>query len=602
MCGIYGYFHEDKNNVELSLLKKMGESIVHRGPDDEGIFVGAGVALGNRRLSIIDVNGGAQPFYSEDRNIIVVQNGEIYNYLELTNELKQEGILCKTKSDTEVILHLYCKYGIYFIKKLNGMFSIAIYDKRQDALFLIRDRLGVKPLYYYYENKLFLFASEIKALLQLNIPKIVNKEALCHFLSFNYILPPYTIFKNIYHVNPGTYVKVTPKGKEEIVWWDLSKIHTEYIESESLLIEEFNEILSDAVKLRLRADVPCGTFLSGGIDSSAVTGFISKFEKNVKSFCIGFEDSYFDESKYAEIAAKRFNTEHHLKIVKPEMMDLWPMAIYFCDQPHGDVSFLPTYCVSKLASDYLKVVLTGDGGDELFAGYDKYKDFFTLSDINLYSEHEFYKNYFEKITLFSEQAIRKLLKDKHYNENSSYDLYKNELDKVSHMDRINQALYFDCKYLLPGNNLVKPDRMGMAASVEARTPFLDYRMVLFAFNVPGKYKLRSGITKYICKKAIKDLIGDELLNRKKQMFTVPIGEWMKTNIGIKYKNLIMENNSICSDFFDLSYINKMFNKHLSGQKNFTRELRAIISFEIWGRIFIHNDYDKGEKCLKSIGN
>lgn len=589
MCGIYGYFHRYKQIIAPHILEKMGSSISHRGPDDFGVFVDNGVALGNRRLSIIDIEGGKQPFYSEDKNIIVVQNGEIYNYLELTNELKDEGMFCKTKSDTEVILRLYEKHGISFISKLNGMFSIAIYDKRQDALYLIRDRLGVKPLYYYDDGRCVFFASEIKAILAADIPRKVDLKSLNAYLTFNYVPPPVTMFKDVFHVTPGSYMKITVNRIEENTWWKLCDVRPNNVKTEQQWVDEFNEIFFDAVQLRLRADVPCGTFLSGGIDSSSVTGFIHKSGKAVKSFCIGFDDPRFDESKYAEIAAKRFNTEHYLEIVKQNMLELWPMVIYFCDQPHGDISFIPTYSVSKLASKHLKVVLTGDGGDELFAGYDKYKNFFSANNVSLYSNKEFYDNYFNEVSLFSKETLVKLFKNYIPSENLAYNLYENELNKVSHMDRINQALYFDCKYLLPGNNLVKPDRMGMAVSIEARTPFLDYRMVEFAFSMPGNYKLKNGETKYICKKAVSNLLGDELLNRKKQMFTVPIGEWLKSDLAVKYKQLVVDKDSICNDFFNLPYICKMFDEHRVGKANFTRELRAILSFEIWGRIFIKND-------------
>jgi asparagine synthase (glutamine-hydrolysing) len=591
MCGIYGYFHRHKQQLAPAILEKMGASIFHRGPDDGGLFVGDGVALGNRRLSIIDIEGGKQPFYSEDGNIVVVQNGEIYNYLELADELKSEGVFCQTNSDTEVILRLYERHGMSFISKLNGMFSISIYDKRQDALYLIRDRLGVKPLYYYDDGDLFVFASEIKSILKADVPRQVDVQALNSYLTFNYVLPPSTLFQGIYHVLPGSYVKITTNGMENKTWWDLSSFETDCLKSEQQWITEFNDILLDSVKLRLRADVPCGAFLSGGVDSSTIVGLIDRLGKKIKSFCIGFSEPRFDESKYAEFAAKKFNTQHYLEVAKQDMLELWPMVTYFCDQPHGDVSFMPTYVVSKLASKHLKVVLTGDGGDELFAGYDKYKDFFDANDVDLYTNSEFYHNYFSGIGLFSAETKAKLLKNYDHENDLSYGLYESEMKKVAHMDRINQALYFDCKCLLPGNNLVKPDRMGMAASIEARTPFLDYRMVELAFAMPGGYKLHNGETKYIYKKAVRELIGDELLNRKKQMFTVPIGEWLKTECAEKYRQLVVESGSISEEFFNIPYVCQMFDEHRSGAANFTRELRAILSFEIWGRIFIKNNYD-----------
>lgn len=406
MCGILGYFDQNKNAMEESTLQAMGNVIAHRGPDDHGIFHKPGVALGNQRLSIIDLDQGHQPFVSDDGQISVVQNGEIYNYIELAKELADEGRPCKTHSDTEVLLRLYERDGIDFIHKLNGMFTIAIYDGRKDELLLVRDRIGVKPLYLYEQNNRFLFASEIKSILAAGIPREMDPEALYHFLTYNYVPPPFTMFKGVRHLMPGEAMRIGRNSSQTFKWWDLGQISTE-TKSESAWIEEFNDVLEDAVRLRLRSDVPFGAFLSGGVDSSSVVGYMAQnMSEPVNTFCIGFHEKKFDESAYAQEASDRFQTRHVMEKMDPNMMDLWPLATYFCDQPHGDVSFLPTYRVAELAVKHVKVVLTGDGGDELFAGYDKYRNFFRTPGVNTMDEKEWRNTYYRNITLFGDEARR----------------------------------------------------------------------------------------------------------------------------------------------------------------------------------------------------
>lgn len=364
------------------------------------------MALGNQRLSIIDLDQGHQPFVSDDGQISVVQNGEIYNYIELAKELADEGRPCKTHSDTEVLLRLYERDGIDFIHKLNGMFTIAIYDGRKDELLLVRDRIGVKPLYLYEQNNRFLFASEIKSILAAGIPREMDPEALYHFLTYNYVPPPFTMFKGVRHLMPGEAMRIGRNSSQTFKWWDLGQISTE-TKSESAWIEEFNDVLEDAVRLRLRSDVPFGAFLSGGVDSSSVVGYMAQnMSEPVNTFCIGFHEKKFDESAYAQEASDRFQTRHVMEKMDPNMMDLWPLATYFCDQPHGDVSFLPTYRVAELAVKHVKVVLTGDGGDELFAGYDKYRNFFRTPGVNTMDEKEWRNTYYRNITLFGDEARR----------------------------------------------------------------------------------------------------------------------------------------------------------------------------------------------------
>lgn len=588
MCGIFGYYDRQGYSLTPSELKNMGDVIDYRGPDGQGIFIEPGLALGNQRLAILDVEHGQQPFVSDDKKIIVVQNGEIFNYVELAAELEGSEFECKTQCDTEVLLRLYQKHGIDFVSKLNGMFAIAIWDDNQKSLYVIRDRVGEKPLHYHHSNDRFIFGSEIKSILAAGIDKKLDHNALDSFLSFNYVVPPSTLFSGVKHVMPGTYIKVTAQGLHEVCWWDLASTVLQQ-KTETQWIDEFNEILDDAVRIRLRADVPFGAFLSGGVDSSSIVGLMSKhMNQPVKTFTIGFHDEKFDESPFAELAATRFSTEHVIEKVEANLLDLWPKATYHCDQPHGDVSFLPTYRVAELASRKVKMVLTGDGADELFAGYDKYKAFFSGDTAENMTDNEFRTSYMDNISLFKFDAKSMLysekLKQQVAKDNAaSYltPLFKNS----KHMDRLNQALYIDTMLLLPGNNLVKPDRMGMAVSIENRAPFLDFRMVEFAFSMPGKLKLQQGETKYIYKKAVADLIGSDLTYRKKQMFTVPISEWLKHDLKDMVLDLLLSEKTIARGLFNLDYVSRLYAEHCDGSANNTREIRALMALEIWFRVF-----------------
>lgn len=595
MCGIFGYSGMGAASLSLQQVQTMGEVINYRGPDGRGIYYDKNdaLALGNQRLAILDVEHGQQPFISDDENIIVVQNGEIFNHVELAQELCKDGYCCQTHCDTEVILRLYERDGISGISKLNGMFAIAIYDKKEGSLYLVRDRVGEKPLYYSHDNQYFLFGSEIKSLLKIKKNKVLNPDALNQFMAFNYVPPPLTMFNDVYHVMPGHWVKITGKKVEHHCWWDLSSVRTQ-VRKEEEWIAQFNTILDDAVNIRLRSDVPFGAFLSGGVDSSTVVGLMSRhLDSPVKTFCIGFDDPKYDESPFASAAAKRFKTDHTMHKVAANLIELWPMATYHCDQPHGDVSFLPTFKVAELAAEHVKMVLTGDGADELFAGYDKYKTFFSIN--NNITEQEFRRSYLNNISLFDLDSRKLLFSDNIKAQLNSLDVYS-VLDplyqKTQHMDPVNQALYIDTMLLLPGNNLVKPDRMGMAVSIENRSPFLDYRMIELAFSMPGDLKLKDGETKYIYKKAVEPLIGRELTYRKKQMFTVPVGNWFKTRLADLCDDLLKSEKTIKRGIFNYDYVSQLLDEHRANKQNNTREIRALMAVEIWFREFMDDKNDK----------
>jgi asparagine synthase (glutamine-hydrolysing) len=590
MCGIFGYFDNNRNQLSQENLQSMGKVLNHRGPDGHGCYhdQNAGVALGNQRLAILDVEHGQQPFISDDQQIIVVQNGEIFNHVELAQELAKTGHRCRTHCDTEVILRLYERDGIQSIPKLNGMFAIAIYDKRVDKLYLIRDRVGEKPLYIHRRDDRILFASEIKAIIKSSGRLALNPDALNQLMAFNYVPPPLTMFEDVQHVMPGHWLCISRHGIEEKCWWDLSKTSCEQ-RSEAEWILQFNEILDDAVRIRLRSDVPFGAFLSGGVDSSTVVGMMSHYLKEpVNTFTIGFDDPKYDESPFAQAAADRFQTKHYMEKVESNLIGLWPMATYYCDQPHGDVSFLPTYKVASLAAQQVKMVLTGDGADELFAGYDKYLNFFK-PEIDQLTDSEFQQRYLDNISLFKEAGRRQLFSSSLKQKLASIDVTNvtNPLyQKAAAMDRINQALYVDMQLLLPGNNLVKPDRMGMAVSLENRAPFLDYRMMELAFSMPGNLKLKNGETKYIYKKAVTPLIGESLAYRKKQMFTVPIGEWFKSDLKDMCQDLLLSDRVRERELFDYEYVEGLLQNHCQGAENNTREIRALMAVELWNKEFI----------------
>lgn len=585
MCGIYGYFDRSGREIDRDTLLAMGNAIRHRGPDDSGLFSAPGVALGNQRLSVIDVEGGHQPFMSDDGSIIVVQNGEIFNHVELAKELVGTRYECRTHSDTEVLLRLYERHGIAFLSRLNGMFAFAIYDQRRQELFLARDRIGIKPLFVFEDGARLIFGSEIKAILPaLRSRPEIDLEALSHLLTFNYVPAPHTIHAGVRHLMPGHVMTISPEGSQTQRWWNLAEIEPVHGRDEDEWIEEFNAILDDAVRIRMRSDVPFGAFLSGGVDSSTIVGLMARHrEEAVKTFCIGFGDARYDEAPFAQTAAERFGTDHVMRRVDPDMLDLWPLATYHCDQPHGDISFLPTYRVSQLAAEHVKVVLTGDGGDELFAGYDKYANFFARPGVMELDDDVFRRKYFESISLFDQSSKRSILSQSALSsigDLDSFDVARPYFVECAHQDRINQALYLDMQLLLSGNNLVKPDRMGMAVSIEARAPFLDYRMMEFAFRMPGELKLRNGVTKYLYKKAVSPLIGEDLAFRKKQMFTVPVGDWFRGRLS-GYARDHVERVGQRSSLFDLPALRSLADSHIAGTQNNTRELRAIIAVDHW---------------------
>ncbi len=627
MCGICGVINsEADNSVERPLIKKMCDVIYHRGPDDEGIYTNQNIGLGMRRLSIIDLVTGKQPISNEDEKIWIVFNGEIYNHKEIRNELESRGHRFATNTDTEAIVHAYEEYGENCVQKLNGMFAFAIWDHRKKELFLARDRIGIKPLYYFFDKKRMIFGSEIKSILQAgDIPRRIDLTALDNFLTFEYIPAPLSIFQDVKKLPPGH--TLTLKNNEIRIrsYWDL-KVQSNGV-NESQIKTNLKDLLQDAVKIRLMSDVPLGAFLSGGIDSSTIVALMSQvMDRPVKTFSIGFEDQTYNELNYARMIAKKFNTEHHEFIIQPNAVELADNLLQFLDEPFGDFSIFPTYLVSKMAREYVTVVLSGDGGDELFAGYDTYiadraanyftkfpnwfrKGFVTrvLDSIPPSPRKKGLINRAKRFVegmrlpedlhhtrwmIFLQQLERNLLFTDDVKtgmqEKDSYKFIREYFKKVLPQtdDDINQQMYVDVKTYLVDNILVKVDRMSMATSLEARVPFLDHRFVEFAASVPGNEKLQGKKSKVILKQSMKELLPKEILYRGKEGFSIPIKNWIKEDLKPMMMDILSPDKIKREGFFNIDFVEKLKKEHLDGVENHSHRLWALMVFGKWYDIYM----------------
>ncbi|OVE80238.1 asparagine synthase (glutamine-hydrolyzing) [bacterium J17] len=582
MCGVFGYFDRKGDALDRSLVKKMGETLSHRGPDDFGLFFSKSAAIGNTRLSIIDIAHGHQPFVSEDSQIAVVQNGEIYNYLELREELIALGHRFNTNSDTEVILRLYQEYGLDFLEMLNGMFAVAIWLEREQKLILARDRIGIKPLYFVDQSDRLSFASEIKAFQAIGVNLRISASSVNTFLTFNYIPPPDTIYSSVKQLMPGELLIANSKGIVRSSWWEVPG-DVDDTRDERSWSEELYETFDDAVRLRLRADVPCGAFLSGGLDSSSVVSrMCERFPGRPKTFSVGFGEQRLNESQFAAAVAETFDTEHHAITIGDEVLARWPDVMYYCDQPHGDTSFLPTLLLSELAASEVKVVLTGDGADEIFAGYSRYLSI--LEDLE--NGISLQDSITTRASLFSLSQRRELFSadfiadiDIGYPAN----LVGCFLASRDGRDSINDALFLDVKMLLPGNNLMKPDRMGMSASLEARVPFLDHRLVELAFSMPSKFKLKEGSVKSIVKTAFRPHLGGQVVDRDKQMFTVPVAKWFIDRMNLLERDVLLSERTIDRGVFSAEYLKTLAENFRDSPREHVRQIRALLALEVWFR-------------------
>lgn len=609
MCGICGILNKKEEKINFEILKKMNETLKTRGPDDEGFYIEDNIGLAMRRLSIIDLEGGKQPIFNEDKSICVIFNGEIYNFVELREELIKKGHFFKTKSDTEVLVHLYEEKGENFPEYLNGMFAVALWDKRKKKLILTRDIAGEKPLYYGDFNDFFIFASELKAILANPlIKREIDLKVLNLYFTLEYVPSPYSIIKNIKKLKPGHTLIYE---NERIKIKPYFKFEKKEIEKKNLL-DYLDEIISDSVKIRLRSDVPLGIFLSGGIDSSTVTYYAKRHSDLIKTFNISFKEPSFDESRFAKKVAFCLKTEHFEEVFdENKMLEILPEVFDFLDEPFADASILPTYLLSKYTRNFVKVALGGDGGDELFGGYPTYfshkimeiykflpfylKIFFSFIGKNLpvsYSNFSFdfvvkkflegegfniWKRHLVWMGAFSEEEKRKLFKDFLYPD-SVFNLEEFVENTVSFYPKnLNDLLRFDFKTYLSEDVLFKVDRASMAASLEVRAPFLDRRIIEFAFSIDSNKKLKYFKTKVILKKLMKDKLPPEIIKRGKKGFGIPVAKWIKGPLKGEFENIIEEEDEILNKKF----VKKLFDEHIKGKKDNRKKLWTIYVFLKW---------------------
>ena len=626
MCGITGFIsHKDSGDpIERreQVLGQMCAVIKYRGPDEQGTVVRGRAALGMRRLSIIDLKTGQQPIFSEDGNLAIVFNGEIYDYLETKRELESRGHCFKTNSDTEVIVHAFEEFGPACLERLRGMFAFAIWDFSKEELFIARDRVGKKPLFY-SETKSgdFVFGSELKTLLvHGGIEKEIDLGALDAYISFGYVPEEFCIFRNVHKLPPGHFLILKNSQVTTHQYWDFNYGASTNVRSEDEYVEELREKIEDAVRVRLISEVPLGAFLSGGVDSATVVGTMSRISaKPVKTFSIGFNEDSFDELKFARVIAEEFHTEHHEFIVTPELVHLVDDLVWHFDEPFADSSALPTFMVSKLASDYVTVVLSGDGGDELFAGYTRYaidskRSGFErlprgLRQTILQTASEFLphgapgKNYLYNVSLGG--VGRYIDSISQFTAPNKRSLYSKELaaringergagerefmryaDSITTGNAIDKLLYLDSKTYLPGDILTKVDRMTMANSLECRAPLLDHKLIEFAVSVPSKLKQNGAVSKYILKRAMSGIIPDEILNRKKQGFGVPINAWINAQLRTQITADLHDPLTLKRGYFESSYIETLLNEHSSGRRDHSHRLWLLWMLELWHRRFV----------------
>lgn len=628
MCGIAGFTQFTPMAVDArALLARMNERLHHRGPDATGNYLATEIGLCHRRLSILDLtDAGSQPMTSHSGRYKIVYNGEIYNFPDLRCELVKQGVEFRGASDTEVLLAMYERDGPDCLQALNGMFAMAIWDTVKKSLFLARDRLGKKPLYFYRKDNQFIFASEIKAILCVpGIDTTIRLDAVEDFFTYQYVPDPKSIYQHIHKLPPGYWMTVDARDIRQQQYWDVS-FANEDNRAEHLIEEELFELLEDSVRIRMISDVPLGAFLSGGVDSSAIVAMMAGASTSAVTTCsIGFNSAQFDEVDDARRLAAHFGTKHHELTVQGNVEDsLLSIAGWF-DEPFADPSFIPTYFVSRLARRKVTVALSGDGGDENFAGYSKYLADETENRLRERIPAALRHHLFPGVSDLLEQTgfplalraasmlgslsvgpdqafaitnsfIRRslwdsLVTDELKRESAHYDpaaltrdlYYKADTDK--HLSRL---LYVDLKSYLPGDILVKVDRMGMANSLETRAPLLDYRLVEFAASLPPHLKLKDRTTKYILKKSVSRLLPPDVLVRRKQGFSVPLAHWFRHEIRDLAQHYLFADNSGLSNFFDIAVLRQIWHAHQSVKVDYSSELWSFLMFELWWQRYREN--------------
>lgn len=620
MCGIAGFTQFKQQFGDKTSLEKMGDAIRHRGPDAGGIYLDDRIGLCHRRLSIIDLSeSGNQPMISHDGRYIIVFNGEIYNFLSLREELETQNYPFRTHTDTEVLLALYELNGKDVLDRINGMFAFAIWDTVKQSLFLARDRIGKKPLYYYKSNNDIVFSSELKSMLTLpDIPRNIRTDAVYDFFAYQYIPDPKTIFENIFKLEPGHYLEISETDFKKTKYWDISFANTSS-HDETQIRKELQELLNKCTKNRMISDVPLGAFLSGGVDSSGIVAMMSNNSETAVTTCsIGFDNEKFNETEFARTVAELYHTNHHELMVHQNVKDSLEKIVSFFDEPFGDPSLVPTYYVSELARQKVTVAIAGDGGDEIFAGYQKYTTDYIENNLRklfpafirttLFSPlasflDKFNNTYCKKgsslltsLSLdpamgfyvsnsqISDRLWEEIITDDTKSMLGSYHPSQITTDyyhRCDGKDHLSKILYTDMKSYLPGSILVKVDRMSMANSLEVRAPILDYELIEFAATIPSGLKYNHGEKKYILKEAFKDSLPDDILYRKKMGFSVPLANWLRTELKHLAEQKILGSSGGLSDYFRMDIIRKMWEQHQSEERDLSIPLWSMLMFQMW---------------------
>ncbi len=629
MCGITGWINlkqSDTRDHTEAVLHSMCERIVHRGPNSEGVWMDDTVALGMRRLSVIDLHTGDQPVFSEDKSVVVMMNGELYNYREVRADLEKRGHKFVTKSDTEILPHLYEEYGEDLLDHLNGMFAFTLWDTRKKKLIIARDRFGEKPLYYGVFDGKLLYASEPKAILaHPSVKAELNLDAMRHYLSYDYVPAPHSIYKGIYKL-PAAHVLTVENGDVKTRrYWNLTFSKNGHAPSLENAASELKDLLSDAVRMRLVADVPLGVLLSGGVDSSTIAAFATQHAtETVKTFSIGFTEDSFDETKYARQVAAHLGTDHHEEILSvAKAAELISDIGTWLDEPMSDGSLIPTYLLARFVRKHVTVALGGDGGDELFAGYPMYyahkvakvyssvpgfvrtgvieplvrslpvsmknlsfeykaKRFVRASNYDTITRHHSWFGSFtpdEQKNLLTEHALN----------NSNGDIYAGARDLLKRCDassEIEQMQYLDMNFYMAEDILTKVDRASMAVSLETRAPFLDPRVGQFAASVPLDYKLRGSKGKHILKKSVEGLLPPAILHRSKKGFGIPIAEWLKTRLNPLMNDMLAPARLKSQGLFESDYVQKLITEHENGVASHHKQLWTMLVFQLWHDNFL----------------
>ena len=627
MCGITGIVYTDPTHpVDRDIVRRMTDRLTHRGPDADGYHFGDGVALGHRRLSIIDLSAGDQPIYNEDRSRAVVFNGEIYNFRELRSALASSGHQFRTASDTETIVHAWEQHGDDFVPQLRGMFALALWDRRARRLLLARDRLGKKPLYYVHDRERLVFASELKALIaDPTVKRAVDTRAIDDYLSFGAVPAPRTIYDGIAQVPPGHYLVWENGGVRLTEYWDLP-LGPARDRGEDECLEELSHLLDEAVRLRMISDVPLGAFLSGGVDSSAVVMSMARAStQRVVTTSVGFRESGFNEAPYARQVAESFHTDHQEIVVEASASEILPTLAWHLDEPFADSSALPTYYLSRAARQRVTVALSGDGGDEIFGGYAwryglnlfehrvrrrlpawlrsgvlgplstvwpkadrlpralRWK--FFLRNMSLSSEQA----YFHDMSWFTPADKRRLLTGDFRSTLGGHDpfaAFAQQFDRARGLDHLTRITYVDLKTYLSNDILVKVDRMAMANSLEVRSPLLDHKLVEFAARLPARLKFRGTTSKYLLKRHLARTLPPSLVHRRKQGFTIPVGQWLRSELREIAHDLLLSERARRRGYFEVQAIRNLWDSHQAGRRDHAHRLWALMMLELWQRLFV----------------